>query len=561
MTMRCFLFSGLCAVVALSSAGCGRQKSVASLDAFTVIRRPLDIQITEKGSLDAARSQDIQSQVSKAVRLLELIQEGTMISEDDVLNGKVLVRLDATPLEEDLVTRKNEFDAAKASYQQAQESAFIQKSTNESDIRKADMDVVFARNDFRKLVGDKIADRYAELPPANINELLKDPALAGTTADLLRTNQSDIDMADEELTRARIQLDGTLKLFEKGYVSADTKAADELNLRRKDLAVASSKAKLEIFKIYEFQKNFQEAWSKCCECQDKLERTKAVARSKMAQEEASQNSAKAKFQSSQQRLEAVIRDIDNCVILATEPGIVTYPAVNNYGRNATVAEVGDDIRPETVLLRLPDLSNMVISVNIHESQADLVQLGQDADILVDAISGQRFQGKVTSKAIMPSSQNAWLNPDLKVYPTKILLGSDDKNVLRPGMSAAVTIKIETLPDVLQVPLQAVVTGKSGRHYCFLRDGSRVEVITGKHNQNFAEIKSGLAVGSQVLLAPPVTLVDDGEPSPDSLEPGAGRQDEAIRKTPGKEAPPVAKSAAAKPAAPPATAGGTGATKG
>jgi multidrug efflux pump subunit AcrA (membrane-fusion protein) len=553
MTIRTIFFFGLCMGALLAVAGCGRQKPAVSLDTFTAVRRPLEIKISDSGSLDAARSQDIQSQVSRAVRLLELIPEGTIITEDDVLEGKVLVRLDASLLEEDLVTRKNEFDSAKASYQQALESAFIQTSTNESDIRKAEMDVVFARNDFRKLVGDKIADRYAEKPPPSINDLLKDPDLGGATEDLVRTYQSDIDMAAEELTRAKIQLEGTLKLFEKGYVSADTKAADELNRRRKDLSLTSSKAKLEIFQMYEFQKNFQEAWAKCRECQDKLERTKAVARSKMAQEEASQNSARAKFQASSQRLEAMIRDIDNCVILATEPGIVTYPAANMHGRNVTVVEVGDDIRPETIMLRLPDLSKMVISVDIHESQADLVQVGQDVDIQVDAVPNRHFQGKVFSKAIMPSSQNAWLNPDLKVYPTKIAIDTDENTLLRPGMSASVTIKIETIPDVLQMPLQAVVTGKSGRHYCFMSSGEAVEIQVGKHNQNFIEIKSGIKAGDQILLAPPVAIVDDGEPPSaaaprENGKPGNGKPARTMPREAAKPVPGRADAAGTKPGA-------------
>ena len=42
--------------------------------------------------------------------------------------------------------------------------------------------------------------------------------------------------------------------------------------------------------------------------------------------------------------------------------------------------------------------------------------------------------------------------------------------LRPGMTAKVAIRVETIPDALQVPIQAVVE-RGGKHYCLLARGA------------------------------------------------------------------------------------------
>lgn len=501
-------FSNLCASLALAlalaaAAGCGRKADPASgPEAYKVQRGGMQIQVTETGNLDAARSVEYISEVTRTVQLLELVPEATRISEEDVKNGKLLVRLDSTPLEEEMLTAQTELDSSNAAYAQAKENVFIQKSGNDSDIRAADQAVLFARNAFHKLVGDEVAAASLENPPTPeaIPAILAQEKLGGDTADKLRTLQNDINMAQEELDRARTQLAGTVRLFDKGYVSANDKSADELALKRKELALESAKAKLDIYRRYDFLKDFQEALSNCRENVMKLERIRAVARSKEAQADAQLNSAKAKYEAVMKKMDDYKANIAKCTIRATQPGIVIYPNSGKRGQQAL--QEGDEVRPETLLLKLPDLDEMVVEVDVHESQADLVKEGQEVEIRVDALPRQTFQGKVVNRSIMPSSQNMWLNPDLKVYPTRIQLVAKDAR-LRPGMTATATINIESVSGILKVPLQAVVTDRDDQQFCYFKDGRKVPVKTGKYNQAFVEIVEGLKEGDEILMSPPL----------------------------------------------------------
>jgi len=96
----------------------------------------------------------------------------------------------------------------------------------------------------------------------------------------------------------------------------------------------------------------------------------------------------------------------------------------------------------------------------------------------------------------------WLNPDLKVYSTDIgIHGTHD--ALKTGMTGKVTVIIDKLRDVLYVPIQSVVTVED-KKVCYVAGSPAVkrEVETGLFNDNFVEIKSGLAEGEKVLLNPP-----------------------------------------------------------
>ena len=72
------------------------------------------------------------------------------------------------------------------------------------------------------------------------------------------------------------------------------------------------------------------------------------------------------------------------------------------------------------------------------------------------------------------------------------------------MTAKVEVIIDQLKKVLSVPIQTVVNHE-GKNVCLVvtKKGTKQrEVETGLRNDNFVEIKSGLAEGEKVLLNPP-----------------------------------------------------------
>jgi multidrug efflux pump subunit AcrA (membrane-fusion protein) len=127
-----------------------------------------------------------------------------------------------------------------------------------------------------------------------------------------------------------------------------------------------------------------------------------------------------------------------------------------------------------------------------------------------------------------------MNPDLKVYLTTIRVdGTHDW--LKPGMTAKVEIMVKHLPEVVYVPLQAVVP-EDGKQFCYVQNGSSQErrpVTVGEFNDDFIEVSSGIKEGERVCLRAPEEPQSTGEektpsqpakekPEPDTAAPVASK---------------------------------------
>jgi HlyD family secretion protein len=125
-----------------------------------------------------------------------------------------------------------------------------------------------------------------------------------------------------------------------------------------------------------------------------------------------------------------------------------------------------------------------------------------AYVQVKTIPHRQFKGTVRRVAPLPDAQASWLTPNVKVYPTDVVI-DEDLPLLKPGVSAVTEIIITNLTKVLCVPIQAV-TRFRGENVCFAKRGPRVvavPVTTGWFNDSFVEIIAGLKDGDLVLLAP------------------------------------------------------------
>ena len=124
-------------------------------------------------------------------------------------------------------------------------------------------------------------------------------------------------------------------------------------------------------------------------------------------------------------------------------------------------------------------------------------------VSIDAFPDASLTGVVTKVAVVADSANAFMNPDLKVYPTTIKINGIHE-WLRPGMSAEVEILVDHLEDIIYVPLQAVTYWNDKRVVYVENGGSpeRRDVETGAFSDSFIEITTGLREGEKVLLLPP-----------------------------------------------------------
>jgi len=492
---------------------------IKNLTTFAARRDNLTVTVTESGSIKARKSTDLKSEVEGRATITNIVPQGTYITPEDVNNGKVLVELDAGDLREQLTQREIDFSSAQASYEEAKEAYDIQVKQNESDIAQDRLTVKFTLMDFQKYLGETLASRIIEQanqindPNVDISTIIDIPALlqdannlGGAAEQRLRELEDNILLADEKLKRAENTLDWTKRLKEKDYVSQTDLESDQLSVDSLRIQVAQANTDLDLFKIYDFSKQTQKLLSDYYESKRALDRTYAKARSQLAQRKAQLESAKARFNLQQDRLNKAKRQVAGCIIKAPVPGLVVYGGGGDEHmrrfRGSGIIAAGEQVYQQQTIISLPD-AEMMAEISVHESSVDKVRPGQKATIVMDAFPDRTLNGEVIKIAPLPDEDRSWLSPDIKVYKTEVSIeGMHD--YLKPGMSARVEILVTQLTDVLIVPVQ-VVANRGGKKVCFVltnRGTEEKEVKTGEFNDTYVQILEGLQEGDQVLLNPP-----------------------------------------------------------
>ncbi len=140
----------------------GETKTSTKIPTFAARRGPLEINVLEGGSLQALESQEIKCEVKvgyQGTKILKIVEEGYFVSEDDVHTNKVLVELDGSDLQKQIVQQEIQYQTADANLTDAQQNYEIQLGQNQSDISAAEQKARFARLDFDKFLGETLTTK------------------------------------------------------------------------------------------------------------------------------------------------------------------------------------------------------------------------------------------------------------------------------------------------------------------------------------------------------------------------------------------------------------------
>lgn len=465
---------------------------------YTVTRGNLVVEVLESGSVEASESEIIKSKVEGTTTIISIAPEGTILTEKDVEDKKVIVELDSSDLREKEVQQLITVQGAEAQYTEAKESYEIQVNQNESNLNAGELKVKFARVDLDKYLGETVAKLFIE-EKVELSDLIASEKLGGEALQKKRELENKIDLAKEETVRAAVKLDWTKKLFEKGYVTRDDLQADELGLKRKEVETEQAETALELFERYEFRKQAEKLRSDYKEAVKELERIKAKNLAELSKAEAKLKSSEATYKNQLDQLKKIQEQIENCIITAPKPGLLVYAKSDRPWQNDQIGE-GKAVRERQEIITIPSSSAMAVKTKVHESVITRIKEGQKASITIDSLPENKYEGTVKKVAILPDAQDFWLNSNLKVYETEIAILGDNPE-LKPGMSAQVRIIVSELEDVLMIPLQAVST-QGEEKICFVKTafGAKKRVIeTGDYNDKFIEVSKGLNEGDTVIL--------------------------------------------------------------
>jgi HlyD family secretion protein len=106
------------------------------------------------------------------------------------------------------------------------------------------------------------------------------------------------------------------------------------------------------------------------------------------------------------------------------------------------------------VMRVADLANMEVRVNVNENDVINVKIGDKAKISVDAYPNRRFNGEVWEIASSARTLGQNTQEEVTNFVVKIRI-TDRDAAFRPGMSANADIETKSVTDVVAVPIQAV----------------------------------------------------------------------------------------------------------
>lgn len=207
--------------------------------------------------------------------------------------------------------------------------------------------------------------------------------------------------------------------------------------------------------------------------------------------------------------------------------------------------IGSMQMPGSELMRIADMKNIEVRVDVNENSIIKVSVGDSADVEVDAYNKRKFKGVVTSigSGNTKRDMQSIMSADITSYEVHIrLIPSSYSDLLdttkrkrmafRPNMNARADIKTQRHENVVSIPVGAVTSRVKGSDdtmedkkaenkeadnnenvtisdeleevvYVIKTDGTveKKVVTTGIQDINHFEILSGLKEGEQVVTGP------------------------------------------------------------
>jgi multidrug resistance efflux pump len=503
---------------------------------FTVPKGTLQINVLQGGEVRALKNHEVKSEIEILTKIISIIPEGYLVSEDDIREGKVLVELDSSEIKSKIVDHDIQFQTTVASYIEADENREIVKSENQSIVRETKNLALFALMDFEKYLGknasvallkskglpdtveafDKhvaaieaaavvateraaiearavaanpdtkpptatavaAAARAAKAPP--IPQRLDFAALLdgnsgsdGEAQQNLRTLGDALLLAKSELALAKQTVEASRRLADKGFITKTQLENDQVSYDKVELAVKTAETQLDLFRKYEFQKQSETFMAAYQEALHKLQRTIRENRAKYAQAQSKFETAKRRYEMELNKKEDLERQLAACVIKATQPGLVAYGSISTSS-SARYSEPIED--GATVRYR-----QTILTI------PDMSQMGAHVAIHESQVKKVRIGQKAIirvdaepNRILEGQVAEVAVLPDSsssRYTPTLKVYPSTihiagTQDWLKPGMNAKIEIIIDQLDDIVYVPVQSIEV-ENDEHFCYVSEGSEL----------------------------------------------------------------------------------------
>jgi multidrug resistance efflux pump len=200
-------------------------------------------------------------------------------------------------------------------------------------------------------------------------------------------------------------------------------------------------------------------------------------------------------------------------------GLVVYRGIWRSGQIGDPQE-GLEVWSGLSILDVVGASAMRVRVKVNQADVDLLRVGQQASVELDAYPGKTYPARLDQLA--PIGVAGMFSPKVRTFTATFTVGATDATLM-PDLSAAVDVEIDRREQVLLAPRDAVEF-KDGKAFLRVKNGSSAEarpVTIGGMNDLQVVITGGAEAGLAVD-----TIAASQTPHPSPL-PASGARERSV----------------------------------
>lgn len=485
--LRLAIAAGLAVGAAGLIAGCGESPaSNTAADIVAASVRTFEITTLATGELEARNQMELRNLLERQGTITFIVPEGTLVRK-----GEVVVRLNSEEIEKEMQEAELQLNQAQLDLDSATSERDIQISDNLANLRKAELKVDLA-------------------------ELALEQWEKGDHAIKMKELEVKIEKNKRDLDRLKEKKEKSDTLYQQEFLSYDEWKRDEIALLEGEANYETALLEEKTYTEYQLRRDQAEKLNALEEAKQELDRVVQTNQISLRGKESALENRKIRLGRHQQSLEELTRELNNCTITAPRDGLVVYATSlesQSWRRDSEgPMAVGRQVYTNDLIGILPDVSEMVATVKVHESLAGRVRPGQRAEVKIEAAGGVTAYGTVESIGVLAETGGRF-DPSRREYSVRIALDQGQVTQgLKPSMRCEAKLILGEVTDTLSVPVQAVFSDGPVR-YVYVQRGGRVErkpVAIGRRSELFAEITAGIVDGETVMVRnPSAGEIDDG----------------------------------------------------
>jgi len=161
---------------------------------------------------------------------------------------------------------------------------------------------------------------------------------------------------------------------------------------------------------------------------------------------------------------------------------------------------GNFVQINTPIFRIVDTSKLEATLNVPERELETLKSGLPVKLQVDALPGKIFEGTVDRVAPVVDAGSGTF---------RVICAFAGGGLLQPGMFGRMQIDYDQRANALVVPRTALLDDEGDPAVFAVRNGKavRVPVKLGYLDGAWAEVKNGIGLGEQVVVAGKTALRD------------------------------------------------------